>query len=301
MKFLVTGDLHLTNKTPTNRIDDYAQTVCGKFNFLFECAKKYNCEAILQPGDFTDSPSLPYSFFVEILSVIKRHNIPIFLTWGQHDLRFRNRENTFLMALYEACPQVHTVSKDTSPQRFGDCFIYGSAWEEDIPEIIKPSEFNILITHRMIVKEKLWEGQTDFVAANSFLRTNKFSLIVSGDNHTSFYYKIGNKELYNLGSMTRSTSTQLNHRPCVAVYDTEKLSGEIIYIPIKKSEEVFMIEKINREKEKNEELSAFVKGLAEHKDASLSFIDNLKEYLKINKIEESIEKIIKESFRERDN
>jgi hypothetical protein len=172
--------------------------------------------------------------------------------------------------------------------------IYGSSFGEEIPEIEDPKKFSILVTHRMIVNEKLWEGQTDFQYANSFLRLNKFNLIVSGDNHTTFSYKLGDRHLFNLGATMRSAINQIEHKPTTVLFDTDTNSFEYIPIPIEPAENVFKMEKIERAFKVNKELNAFISGLSKHKEMGLSFIDNLNEYTKNNKIDSAIIDIIKE-------
>ena len=178
MRALLTGDLHLTNKCPDNRKDDYEETAIRKFGSILNAANDNKCDCIIQPGDFSDSPGLSYDFFIKISSMIKLFGKHVFICWGQHDLRYRTRENTFLAALQEANHHLQILTKGPAIGFMG-VDIYGSSFGEEIPEIEDPKKFSILVTHRMIVNEKLWEGQTDFQYANSFLRLNKFNLIVS--------------------------------------------------------------------------------------------------------------------------
>lgn len=293
MKALIAGDLHITNKCPENRMDDYENTVLNKFSFILYEAEKNNCDCVLQPGDFSDSPNLSYDFFVKVLSILKKSEMPIFTCWGQHDLRYRARENTFLSALVEACPFIQ-IPDNSSCLNFLGTDIYSSSFGEEIPKVSNCNNFNILLTHRMIIDEKLWEGQTDFQYANSFLRTNKFDLIVSGDNHKTFYYKIKDRHLFNLGALLRSTIGQIEHKPISVIFDTKTRSFSWLPIEIVPAEKVFTMEKIERNREINKELTSFISSLSEQKEIGLSFMDNLNEYAKINSIDQKVIEIIKE-------
>jgi hypothetical protein len=55
----------------------------------------------------------------------------------------------------------------------------------------------------MILKEKIWAGQTEYTDAANFLRANPFQLVVSGDNHQSFIVdsKVMKKWLFNNGAL----------------------------------------------------------------------------------------------------
>jgi DNA repair exonuclease SbcCD nuclease subunit len=292
-KLLLTGDLHLTDKCPENRVDDYQDTVLRKFRFLFEVAKERGCDFIIQPGDFSDSPGLSYEMFVKVISIIKDNHIPIITTWGQHDLRYRSRSNTFLSAMERACNYLHIVTLEKGLE-FSGLDIYASAWEEEVPLISSGSNFKVLVTHRMVVDEKLWQGQEGYQNASPFLRSTRFDLIVSGDNHKRFFYSTGKRFLFNQGSLLRSNISQVGHRPSVIVFDIDSISYQEVFVPIEEPEKVFRMEKVMKDKERNEELDAFVSGLSEHKEMGLSFSDDLSNYLKVNGIKDSIKNIIEE-------
>jgi len=289
MKILIAGDLHLTDHKPENRIDDYENTCLNKLQFILNCAKKNNVKAIIFPGDIFDQPAPSYSFFTKVVNIIKNTEIKIFVVPGQHDLKFRNIQNTALLALQASLINFSINFKDN----FNDIFIYSSGFGEKIP-MPTNNKYNILIIHKMVIQEKLWKKQTDYVEGNSFLKENNFSLIISGDNHKFFIENIEDRFLINCGSMLRSNTTQLEHIPKVVVFDTKTLEKEVIDIPIEEAEKVFAVDKILRDKEKNEKLDSFISGLSKQKTMELDFESNLNEYTKINLIDEAVKKIIKE-------
>ena len=292
MNILITGDLHLTDKRPENRIDNFEEAVLRKFRFILETAEKYKCEYILQPGDFFDTPNPSYSLFSQITSYLKEFPIPVLTCYGQHDLRYRQKDNTALFALSIVCPSLILLAQDHNPSFKG---VNGAGYNEEILE--PPSSSDILITHRMIIEDKLWEQQTSFDYANVFLAKNKFSLIVSGDNHQFFFAERRGRFLFNCGSMMRSNISQMEHKPRVILFDTDKPSKwKEIMIPVSPAEEVFRTDAII-EKERNGLLDAFVSGLTEHKEMGMSFSDNLFAYMHENKVSSQIEDIIKEGLK----
>ena len=291
MNILLTGDFHLTDKTPENRIDDYPETGLKKLKFNLDLAKEKKVRWILQPGDFFDSPNPSYSLFTKVVRMINEYGIPIYTVFGQHDLRYRNVNNTGLLALSASCPNVLLNPNSIG----GEISIQSAGWEEDVPKP-RVGKYNILITHKMIVKEKLWKDQEDFTYANAFLKANKYDLIVSGDNHQFFVENIGNRWLINCGSMMRSTIAQIEHFPRVLLYEIPTNNWTEIDIPIKPAEEVFKIEQVIKTKERDEKLEAFVEGLSVHKEMGLSFEDNLNSYLIANEISQPIQDIIKENL-----
>lgn len=292
-KLLVLGDLHITEDVPKNRIDDYKSVLMAKLIHIFSYARKHNC-CILQPGDFFDKPNPSYRFFSEIVSLLKTYDdVMVLSIYGQHDMRYRQKENTALGALEHSCGNLRILSGEKS-YSLDDYTIYGCGYGEIIPEIRIKNTKSVLLIHKMIVQKKLWDQQTDFVYAKALLNGNHFDIIVSGDNHTSFSEMAGKKILLNCGSLMRSTITQIEHKPVMYMIDGKVC--EKIYIPIK--ENVFDESKIEKEKEISLELDAFVKGLAEQKEMGLNFEDNLLSYFKENKVDKDVQEFIKRCLRD---
>jgi len=314
MKILLTGDWHFRHSVPRKRIDDYPKTQIKKLKFIFNLAKDKNCAFVLQPGDFFDSHKANDFLKREMIKLIKEASLPmtehpfIETIFGQHDLRYHSSDtnNTPLRVLEAAqvidilgyrrgAPDVYI----TSPPKIvhSNVHIYGASWFEDIPEITTEG-INILLIHKMIVKDKLlWEGQEDTTKGNILLRKHNFDLIVSGDNHQSFTVSNGKKHLVNCGSLMRMTTAQLDHKPVVYIYDTKDKSLEEHLIPIEPVNKVFDLSKIEKEKKENKELEAFVTHLKSNaKIDGLDYPKNLKEYLITNKetVEQEILDIIGE-------
>lgn len=67
MKFLLFGDLHRRQKPPVSRIDDWSQTIKNKIAEIQQIATTHNVTALLEPGDFLDSPKISDEFLNDIL------------------------------------------------------------------------------------------------------------------------------------------------------------------------------------------------------------------------------------------
>jgi translation initiation factor IF-2 len=99
----------------------------------------------------------------------------------------------------------------------------------------------------------------------------------------------------------RMTKAQINHKPFVVLYNTMAKEYKQVFIPTKPAKVVFDLKKLEEDKEHDEKIEAFVKGLNEHKDMGLSFQDNLREYGKKNKVDKKIMMIIEEAMNESDS
>lgn len=291
MKILVGGDLHITDKRPINRTDqDYLETVFEKLDFIFETSKDKKCDVIVFPGDIFDSHRANDFLKSALINLILEYeHEDIYCVYGQHDLRYHSsdKSNTPLNVLHSA--EVIDILNDT-PITFNEISFYGASFGEDIPEIKDKEAFNILVTHRMIITEKLWAGQEDFTRSNILLRNTDYDLIISGDNHTFFTAKYKDKNLINCGSMMRTTIAQEDHYPHICIFDTKTREVEKIPIPISDFHDIMDKEKARAVDERNEELEAFIETLKEDSglndpNISLDFVRNISEYVKKNEKE----------------
>jgi len=300
-RFLCTSDWHIRSKNPRYRIDDFFQTMMGKLNWMFELAKKEDCSAILHGGDFFDSPDQKNSTKIEIAKLLLRYKIPIYAVAGQHDLIHRRFFNTAL-ALFQTFGGVNILDGELKTDTCIPCIdnsghynvnLYGASWEEEIPTPEDSNAINILAIHKMIVKEKpLWDKQVGYTKAETFLNKHKgYNLIVSGDNHHSFTHTTANQILINTGSLTRMTTSQRGHLPCVYIYNSETKKAKQYLIPTKSIDEVMDLETADEVKEKNEALEAFMEGLSSDYDIELKFEDNLKNLMIENKTDNRIKKL----------
>jgi len=306
MKLLITGDWHIRKNVPERRSDEeYWTTVCKKIKFILALAAKKDCKMILQPGDFFDSHKANDFLKRYVIETFSEAGIQIITVFGQHDLRYHSSDvnNTPLSVLTAA--RVVQIASDypirhpSIPTRGGqNICIYGASWWEDIPEVKSKTDFNILVMHRMVIKnEKVWDGQEDYELSNILLRTLPYDLIVCGDNHQHFVNVLGNKSLVNCGSLLRTSIAQVNHAPIVYTYDTEYGDLETHLVPCLPFEEVFNMEKIAEEKENDEKMGIFVDRLSgEAGLEGLDFVKNMNTFVSHNskEIDEDTQGILEE-------
>jgi DNA repair protein SbcD/Mre11 len=295
MKILCTGDWHIRATNPRYRIDSYSETMMEKLKWIFALAKEKGCSIILQPGDFFDSPDQSNKVEIELIKLLRDSYCPVSTVLGQHDCKFRNRNNVALQKF--GVDNLVNIASDI-PYSLNTVHIYGASWEEEIPTVNDKNAKNILITHRMITQDgPLWHDQQDYITAKEMLRKYAdFDTIVSGDNHQSFMAtstteKKQGSVLLNCGSLMRTTIAQREHRPCVYIYDVDLHSYKQHFIPINPIEEVMNLELADELKERNEALEAFMTGLSSEYKVDLSFEDNLTNLMKANEVSREVQGI----------
>ncbi|MDY6957782.1 MAG: metallophosphoesterase [Halobacteriota archaeon] len=284
MKFLLTGDLHLTDKSPKKRIDDFVKAQNSKMMQIIDIYKGQKCECILQPGDLFDSHKASDYIKQFWMNIFKTNKVDLFCVFGQHDLRYHtsNIDNTPIRVLNRA-GNVHILNQKPEANDWGldiGFAIYGQSWFEKTPKIKEEGPFNILVVHKQFyTSKKDWPTQDqEGTNATSFLKKHPFDLVVAGDNHRFFKVTYKNQTLLNLGSLMRTKIDQANHKPRVAIFDTETREIKIIKLDVKPFEKVFDMAKEKEEEERSESLQTFIKELkTSTKSKKLDFISKLKD------------------------
>lgn len=283
MRTLIIGDTHITDKKPQRRLDaNYLDSVLEKLVWCFKLAAKKDCGAIVIAGDVFDSAKVNHQTVSRVLSVLPS-DIPVYAIYGQHDLLYhgRNIENTPLNVL-QASGYINILDSESVNSDY--C---GVSWEEPI----ESKGQKILVIHQMMSNVVEPFECTD---AAKFLRKHKeFDLIVSGDNHKQFVVENEGRFLVNPGSLMRTTTKQFDHEPAVYIWTDGIKVLQRYPIPVKPIREVFDLDHIEEEQEKDEKLEAFISGLSSDTEImGLDFLSNLRGFMRANKVRESVRDLI---------
>lgn len=297
MKILILSDCHLRDTNPRNRQDNYYQTGLDKLDWCLGLAKINKCDFVLQAGDLTDNPRSSYKLIAAVLGLLHKYDIKVYGITGQHDRRHHTSDlsNVPMTVFQVILSKFELLNSD--PICIDKLNIYGSSFGEEIPKILDETKFNILVTHRMIIGEdKLWEGQESYVTARTLLAKNKFDLIVSGDNHQFFTSEYQGRHLLNLGSLLRSTSAQINHKPKVAIFDTDTNTYELFDVPIQPSSAVFNLDEIKSKKEvalETDKIKKYI-SLLSNKDekTTYDYVNNLNHFMEQNQTNDEVKEIV---------
>lgn len=292
MKIMAFGDIHFRSTNPKNRTDNFFETQLGKVEFGLKLYKQKSVDVICFPGDlFHSAQKTPHLVVQKVIELFLRYNPFALSIAGQHDQAYHtpDLENTPIEVMHKA--KIITLFQSFVDGRSPHIRINGASFGESIP-MPKEEATNILVIHKMIVKNPLWEGQTDYTYTQNLLAKYPYDLIISGDNHTFFTDEYKGRLLVNLGSLMRTNIDQKDHVPSIAIYNTDTKLLDIIEIPVKPFEEVMNLEEAVKEKEKEQRVNAFVEGLKESTEMSLDFVSNLKSFIETNKVNAQVESII---------
>ena len=299
---ILVSDLHLTDSVPVSRIDDYLAAQWNKLQFLQALSKQNNYCPILCAGDVFDhwkaSPWLCSMAF----SYLPRPFIGI---PGQHDLPMHSLElyeRSALSLLNSIFPIEDMCILDVPPGEnpyviSNDLFIVGKPFgtlKDFDPEKFLPitQQRKILILHELVWQGNVpsWNagGLTDQELLNTF--GNHYDLILTGDNHAGFISRKGNSILVNPGSMLRINADQEDYRPRCYLYYAKENDVEPVYFPIE--EKVHNREYIDKKKERDERIAAYVTRMEGNWNIGASFRKNLETFFAENKTPQKIKEVI---------
>lgn len=278
---IISGDWHLRDTVPKCRTDDFWEAQWNKVRQIMELQNKYNARIYLSGDLFHHWKTSPYLLYYTLQAI---KNTTIFSIVGNHDQPNHNMElmDKSGFSIIEESRNLHGMLAQ------GD-------WGFD-KDKVKPFDYKrkkIVILHIMTYKGKSpWPGCTDPECHELFDWFPDADLIVTGHNHSSFTARKGKQLLVNPGSLTRQTADQINHKPCVYLYDSQQHKLKKHYLDIK--ENAISREHINIVKSKENRINAFIEKLKHGWDAGLSFEENIERGIKENKIPQSIQNIIYE-------
>jgi hypothetical protein len=300
MKLLLISDIHARYLPPINRTekDFFAEAVINKLYQVLEIARQRQCRVILQAGDLFDNPNPSKYVIASLMRLFKSFDIPILTVLGQHDMVMRNfdavnRTGTYLLEAGEAVAILGLMQCQHRIVLLDDILVHGLNFEQDFDlPVPDTSRRNILIAHASVGTDPLFPGHV-IQSPREFIRKNPgYEMILVGDYHYTFEDEWKGCKIYNTGCMIRKTIKQedLNHRPCVFVYDTETHSAEKVFLKISPVEVAFSINRA--EKKDDTKLKRFIEILSEQKQLSVSFDDNLRVYYQNNQVPDAVKKLI---------
>lgn len=291
MKYLVTGDWHLSGKKPVSRRDeDWVKTQRKAVKFVFQTAKE-NGATIIHTGDVFDSHSVNREVEIMLIQLLWRLERAIIALPGNHDFRNKYHISSTSYSLISAC---FWCSSRVS-------FAHNIAFKE-FP-CMKWS--NKLLIHTLIGNQGLPGMRRPQEIFNMF---PNYKCIFSGDNHQSFVAisKDEKQILINPGCLIRRTKAEADYICSLYLFDDSKpLRGSYKLIQVPEFGEFIPTEEIEAQKERVEEFKKLTSTIEQRLTKGLTYgIMSYKEeivkgMLADPEIRPMVEKILEESRIER--
>ena len=298
---ILTADIHIRSQKPACRTDDFFDDQIKKLNFIIDKSNEYNVPIIVA-GDLGHHSIWGDKLLSVIIPIFLRCKNGVYVVPGQHDLpyhRIENYQKSALGVLQSASAITVLLENNPSINDLHKLLLYVFPYGE---EMVNPSSKSIdgvkmAVTHQMVVQDKLlWDGQTGASKAKNLLKKfDEYDIILSGDNHKMFVSEYQGRTLVNPGSMMRTTIAQIDDTPSVFLLTDDK---KVTQIPLPIRDDAFLdiyIDGYLSDDDKNERLDAYVERLESNVELTLSFEENLTNYIHSNNIEKEVEAIIWEN------
>ena len=290
-----TADMHFRDSKPKCRTDDFYNTQMDMFHQVMEIVGKYDAIWV-DAGDFFHQARPSYKLMSDILVELTKYQMHIYTLQGNHDMPWHNigKIKDSGIGVLESAGVVSFLG--TTPLKYGPFSIYGCPYEGTVPEPSIRNITNVLVYHGMV-----WKNRRDAIpgveglTARQALSMFRHHLVVSGHNHQSFCAETTNGVLCNVGCLTRQSADLKEHQPRVLVVKESKQGFDYDWEYLKYDKDAVTTEHLEVAAKREEELNAFVEGLKNMEEASLSFKDNVDRVVRQAKPEKEVVDKIKEA------
>jgi len=282
IKLLWRTDIHMSDKTPVSRTDDWRATLTKKLKKVGELAKDF--DAVLDGGDFFDikSPTRnSHSLVREMIDIHNDYPVPVYANVGNHDCVYG--DYTFLhqqplgvlfsSGCFKRLYDEHEVifEKDGLKVRVVGIPYHGVHYDmERFKSITKGDEDYLVCVAHVLASEKggsMFEGED--IVKYSDLENLAPDVWCFGHWHKDqgITEIAPNKWVVNIGSMTRGSLTQDNIERIPYLgslcFDENGIHLKKIPLEVQPSEEVFDLAKREKEEIREDTMTTFVGSLKE--------------------------------------
>ena len=256
-KFLLIGDLHLRSTSPEMRTDpDFQQLCLGKLEWILNTAERLECDAILQPGDFFDSPNPTSSLLIQTIGLLRSSNVPIITTVGNHDVVGKNTDlykEQSPLGILEAAGVIDVLVGGDNV-RIGDTIVSGYGYGEKITHDFlhgkakrhNPDIPEIALVHASVGNSR---QEAEYDVHELTITPTTADYVLFGDIHFGWELCVNTPKdvaCFNPGAVIRLRSTEKDIVPKCYYLDTTKEELDVYEIPHQPSKYAFNIKEMDK-------------------------------------------------------
>lgn len=268
MKFLYLTDTHIRGINPRNRLGNYYQDIMIKFQEIISIAKKEKVDYIIHGGDLFSTSLVSNIIVDEVIDMIEKAKITMYMVWGNHDEIGHNVETSNSTSLAHIFRRSKYI-KQLDILEGDNYIIKGFHYYHNIEEEIKKNglkydsnKLKIGILHAFVTPKAFLPSVIHIKIDD--IDTN-FDFIFLGHNHSDLEVIQKDKTIYlSTGAISRGTimESDINRTPKIIIFNTDNREYKFINLTSAKSiEEIFDIKKINERKQFDDNIEDFIKEL----------------------------------------
>jgi exonuclease SbcD len=283
-KVMFVGDIHLMDKQPKNRLDDYSLAIRTKLIECFTVAEEMKVDAVVLLGDLFEVYEVGPLLRNQTLDILKGvpngnkpWSFPIYVCVGNHDLdSSSNLEKTALGTLISAGYLIKTDYEPTLGISFAH---YHPSLDREIKAgHLTTSSAIIWVCHASISNKLDRFGEYTFLFEDTPLHPNT-SLVISGHiHHEMKQTRSDGKRFINPGAISRYSASRDNLEKDIEILILDyTLDGEILneeYLKLKSAKpasEVFKLDEIKAAKDLKKDTLEFKIKVAQMRTHSWQF------------------------------
>jgi DNA repair exonuclease SbcCD nuclease subunit len=283
-------DVHLADRGPSSRTDDWADAVFDKLGQVRDLAREVNASAIIDGGDFFHIKSPGRNSHSLVHRTAEHHAnypCPVYCTPGNHDAVYG--DYSFLpqqplgvlystgvyKRLYDEHEAVFIVPSDRHPEHLSESMgftvrvvgipYHGTTYDmERFTSIEKGDEDILICVAHVLASHKggtMFEGE-DIIKYADLVDTAPDVYLFGHWHKDQGVEEIGGKQFVNIGSLTRGSLSQdnMDRIPSAAVLRCTEKGVEIEVKPlnVRPAVEVFDVEGRQRQVKRQVEMDSFV-------------------------------------------
>lgn len=272
-------DVHLSDRAPSSRTDDWADAVFDKLGQVRDLAREVNAAAIIDGGDFFHIKSPTRNSHALVNRTAEHHAnypCPVYCTPGNHDAVYG--DYSFLpqqplgvlystgvfKRLYDEHEAVFRRSGGVTVRVVGIPY-HGTTYDmERFTSIEKGDEDILICVAHVLASHKggtMFEGE-DIIKYADLVDTAPDVYLFGHWHKNQGVEEIGGKQFVNIGSLTRGSLSQdnMDRVPAAAVLRCTEKGVEIEVKPlnVRPAVEVFDVEGRERQVKRQVEMDSFV-------------------------------------------
>ena len=271
-------DVHLSDRAPASRTDDWADTVFGKLGQVKDVARKVKAAAVLDGGDFfhIKSPGRNSHSLVQRTAIHHAdYPCPVYCTPGNHDCVYGDYEFLpqqplgvlYASGVYRRLYDEHEAvfEKDGFKVRVVGVPYHGTSYDMGRFHSIVKGDEDVLICVAHVLASKrggtMFEGE-DIVKYKDLLDTAPDVFLFGHWHKDQGVVEMEDKTFINIGSLTRGSLSQddIDRQPACVVLrcDSNEVSVEVVRLKVGAPEDVFDVEGRARQVKRQVEMDSFV-------------------------------------------